>query len=110
VLNAPDAAMMTVTATTRGTATIVMSHRAGALVVTAARLPALPGSQRYEVWLMGRSGPRAVGMLPPPRDGMTAPMIVSGLRSGDQFAVSAEPVAGSRHPTSRMTLEAALPS
>ena len=74
VLNAPDAAMMTVTATsTQGTGTIVMSHRARALVFTAARLPSLPSSERYELWLMGSSGPRAAGMLPAPRAGMTAP-------------------------------------
>ncbi|MCW2906407.1 MAG: hypothetical protein JWL68_1196 [Actinomycetia bacterium] len=110
VLNAPDASMMTVTANTRGTATIVMSHRAGALVFTAARLPALPSSQRYELWLMDHTGAHAAGMLPEPRAGMTAPVIVSGLRSGDKFAVSAEPGAGSSHPTSRMILKVALPS
>jgi anti-sigma-K factor RskA len=110
VLNEPDAAMMTVAATTRGSATIVMSHRAGALVFTAARLPALPSSQRYELWLMGRDGPRAAGILPPPRSGMTAPVIVSGLRSGDEFAVSAEPAGGTRHPTSRMIMQVALSS
>jgi anti-sigma-K factor RskA len=110
VLNAPDASMMTVTAITRGTATIVMSHRAGALVFTAARLPALPSSERYELWLMDRAGAHAAGMLPEPHAGMTPPVIVSGLRSGDKFAVSAEPAAGSSSPTSRMILKLALPS
>jgi anti-sigma-K factor RskA len=110
VLNEPDAAMMTVTATTRGSATIVMSHRARALVFTAARLPALPSSQRYELWLMGLDGPRAAGMLPPARSGMTVPVIVSGLRSGDEFAVSAEPAGGTRHPTSPMILQVDLSS
>jgi anti-sigma-K factor RskA len=110
VLNAPDATMMTVAATRRGTATIVMSHRARALVFTAARLPPLPSSQRYELWLMGRAGARAAGMLPDPRAGMTAPVIVSGLRAGDEFAVSAEPAAGAAHPTSRMILKVSLPS
>ena len=111
VLNAPDAAMVTVAAsTTRGTGTIVMSHRAHALVFTAARLPSLPSSERYELWLMGSSGPRAAGMLPAPRAGMTAPVIVSGLRAGDEFAVSAEPASGSRHPTSPMIMKVALPS
>ena len=110
VMNAPDASLMTVAAASQGTATIVMSHRARALVVTAARLPALPSSQRYEVWLMGRGGPRAAGMLPPPRAGMTAPVIVSGLRAGDELAVSAEPPGGAGHPTSRMILKVALPS
>jgi anti-sigma-K factor RskA len=111
VLNAPDASMMTVTATsTQGTATIVMSHRAHALVFTAARLPSLPSSERYELWLMGGSGPRAAGLLPAPRAGMTAPIIVSGLRAGDEFAVSAEPAGGARYPTSRMIMKVALPS
>jgi anti-sigma-K factor RskA len=111
VLNAPDAAMMTVAATTtQGTGTIVMSHRAHALVFTAARLPSLPSSERYEVWLMGSSGPRAAGMLPAPRAGMTAPVIVSGLRAGDKFAVSAEPAGGARHPSSQMIMKVALPS
>jgi anti-sigma-K factor RskA len=111
VLNAPDASMMTVAATTtQGTGTIVMSHRDRALVFTAARLPSLPSSERYELWLMGSAGPRAAGMLPAPRGGMTAPVIVSGLRAGDEFAVSAEPVGGARHPTSRMIMKVALPS
>ncbi len=111
VLNAPDASMMTVTATsTQGTGTIVMSHQAHALVFTAARLPSLPSSERYELWLMGSSGPRAAGMLPVPRAGMTAPVIVSGLRAGDEFAVSAEPASGARYPTSRMIMKVALPS
>jgi hypothetical protein len=111
VLNAPDAAMMTVAAsTTRGTGTIVMSHRAHALVFTAARLPSLPSSERYELWLMDSSGPRAAGMLPAPRAGMTAPVIVSGLRAGDEFAVSAEPASGARHPTSPMIMKVALAS
>jgi anti-sigma-K factor RskA len=49
-------------------------------------------------------------MLPEPHAGMTPPVIVSGLRSGDKFAVSAEPAAGSSSPTSRMILKLALPS
>jgi len=110
VLNAPDATMMTVAATTRGTVTIVMSHRARALVFTSARLPPLPSSQRYELWLMGRTGPRAAGMLPQPRAGMTVPVIVSGLRSGDMVAVSAEPASGASQPTSRMVMKVVLPS
>ena len=36
-------------------------------------------------------------MLPAPHAGMTAPVIVSGLRPGDTVAVTAEPAAGARH-------------
>ncbi len=110
VMNAPDATMMTVASASQGTATIVMSHQARALVLTTARLPALPSSEGYELWLMGRAGPRAAGMLPPPRAGMTAPVIVTGLRAGDTFAVSAEPAGGTSQPTSRMIVEAVLRS
>jgi hypothetical protein len=59
---------------------------------------------------MGRAGARAAGMLPQPRAGMTAPVIVSGLRAGDKFAISAEPAAGTSHPTSQMILKVSLPS
>jgi len=41
---------------------------------------------------------------------MTAPVIVSGLRPDDAFAVSAEPADGASHPTSPMILQVALSS
>jgi hypothetical protein len=41
---------------------------------------------------------------------MTAPVIVSGLRAGDEFALSAEPAAGTSHPTAPMILQVALSS
>jgi anti-sigma-K factor RskA len=110
VLNAPDATMMTVHAPSGGRATVVMSHQARSLVFTAVRLPGLPAAHRYELWLMGSSGPRPAGMLPAPRDGMTPPMIVTGLRAGDQVAVTVEPASGSRQPTTPMVLTVALPS
>jgi len=49
-------------------------------------------------------------MLPAPRAGMTPPVIVAGLRAGDEFAVSAEPASGSRHPTSPMIMKVSLSS
>ncbi len=104
VLNAPDATMLTADATTTGTATVIMSHRKRALVFTAARLPALPASQRYELWLVNTSGPRPAGMLPVPHQGMTGPVIVTGLRSGDKVGVTAEPAAGTRRPTTPVIL------
>ena len=110
VLGAPDAVMMTARAPTGAAATVVMSHRERALVFTAARLPALPSAKRYELWLMGGGRARAAGMLPPPHAGVTAPVIVSGLRPGDTVAVTAEPAAGASKPTSPMIVHLALPS
>ena len=110
VLNAPDATMMTARAASGGTATVVMSHQDHALVFTAARLPALPSSRRYELWLMGSGGARPAGMLPAAHRGMTAPVIVDGIAAGDKVGLTVESAGGAKHPTSQPVLLLALPS
>ncbi len=110
VLGAPDVRMMTAQATSRGMATVVMSHQERALVFTATRLPVLPAAQRYELWLVGGGHARPAGMLPVPRHGVTAPVLVSGLRSGDTVALTVEPAAGASRPTSPMIVHVALSS
>jgi anti-sigma-K factor RskA len=109
VLSAPDATMMTMHAD-GGRATLVMSHKERALVLTTARLPGLPTSERYEVWLMGPRGARPAGMLPQPHRGMTPPLVVAGLAAGDRVGVTVEPSGGSRHPTTEPVLMVVLPS
>jgi hypothetical protein len=109
VMNAPDATMMTGAATGGGTATVVMSHRDRSLVLTTAKLPALPDDKGYQLWLKGPAGMRAAGMLPAPHQGMTPPVIVSGLGAKDQVVLTVEPVPGTRHPTSRPVLLLILP-
>jgi anti-sigma-K factor RskA len=110
VLGAPDSVMMTALAADGGSATVVMSHHMRELVFTAARLPALPAAQRYELWLMSGGRARPAGMLPPQRGGVTAPVVVSGLRPGDMVALTVEPSAGSSRPTTPMVMHLALPS
>jgi anti-sigma-K factor RskA len=110
IMNAPDADIMTVQARTRGSATVVMSHAAHALVLTTARLPALPSTECYQVWLMGTQRTKSAGRLPQPKQGMTAPMIVAGLAAGDRMGVTVEPAAGSTSPSSRPVLMLALPA
>ena len=110
VLNAPDATMMTAYGSHGGRGTAVMSHSEGELVLTTALLPRLPGSERYEVWLMGPRGVRAAGMLPAARKGMTAPVVVRGLAAGDRVGVTAEPAAGTRRPTTPPVLMFVLQS
>jgi anti-sigma-K factor RskA len=110
VLNAPDADIMTVRARPRGSVTVVMSHAAHALVLTTARLPVLPSSECYQVWLMGSQGTRSAGRLPAPRQGMTAPMIIAGLAKGDRMGVTVEPAAGAPRPSSPPVLMLSLPT
>jgi anti-sigma-K factor RskA len=108
VLTAGDAAMMTGQVAGGGTATIVMSHSRDALVFTAADLRALPASRGYELWLIGPSGERPAGMLPRASNGMTGPVIASGLRQGDHLALTAEPAGGAPRPTTPMMLDVPL--
>jgi len=110
ILNAPDATMMSAKAAAGGSATVVMSHRDRALVLTTAMLPALPAGQRYQVWLMGPRRTRAAGMLPAPRRGMTAPVVVSGVAAGDMVGLTVEPASGSAVPSSALVLMLVLPS
>ncbi len=100
VLTAPDAVMLTARAKPRGTATIVMSHRYRSLVITTAGLPSLPAGHRYQLWLMGPSGDRSAGLLPAPQDGMTSPVIATGLATGDCIGLTVAPEGGSPHPAS----------
>ena len=110
VLNAPDADIMTVRAKTHGTATVVMSHAAHALVLTTKRLPALPSTEVYQVWLMGPHRDQSAGMLPIPHQGITAPMIVSGLANGDRLGLTVEGSGGAKHPDSPPVVMLDLPT
>jgi anti-sigma-K factor RskA/putative zinc finger protein len=100
VLTAPDAVMLTARAKPRGTATIVMSHRYRSLVLTTTGLPPIPAGHRYQLWLMGPSGDRSAGLVPAPQDGMTSPVIATGLAAGDRIVLTVAPQGGSPHPAS----------
>jgi anti-sigma-K factor RskA len=108
VLTAPDLAVLTGRVRTGGTATVMMSRRDRMLVFAAAGLRALPGSQCYELWLMGPGADRPAGLLPMPKHGMSGPVVAVGLRTGDRLGLTVEPAHGSRRPTSSMILVLAL--
>jgi anti-sigma factor RsiW len=108
VLTARDATKISARVTTGGTATVVMSGREHALVFAAAGLRALPSSRSYELWLMGPAGDKPAGMLPAPRQGMTGPVLASGLKAGDHLGLTVEPASGSSRPTSPVILQLAL--
>ena len=108
VLNAPDAVLATSRVEDGGAATIVMSHRDHALVFTTAGLPPLPADRRYQLGLMGPRGDRPAGLLPAPHEGMTSPVIATGLAVGDWVGLTVEPAAGSAHPTTKPILMLSL--
>ena len=108
VLTAPDLSVASGRVRTGGTGTVMMSGREHMLVFAATGLRALPGSQRYELWLMEPGRDRPAGLLPMPSHGMTGPMVASGLRPGDRLGLTVEPVTGTRRPSSPMILVIAL--
>ena len=100
VLGSPDASMLTAKLTSGGQATIVMSHRYRALVLSASGLPVLSPARAYQVWVMGPGGPRSAGLLPAGPDGRAGPMVITGLAGGDRVGLTVEPAGGSPRPTS----------
>jgi hypothetical protein len=108
VLTAPDLTVLTGRVRTGGTATVMMSPRDRMLVFAAAGLRALPGSQRYELWLMRPGRDRSAGLLPMPKHGMSGPVVATGLEAGDRLGLTVESAHGSRRPTSPVILVLAL--
>jgi hypothetical protein len=104
VMAEPDATMLTALVSTGGSATVVMSHRAGALVFTAAGLPALPAARSYQLWVMSPAGPRSAGLVTAAGGGTAGPMVVSGLARGDKVGLTVEPTGGSARPTTQPIL------
>ncbi|HEY3735362.1 MAG TPA: anti-sigma factor [Streptosporangiaceae bacterium] len=99
VLTAPDARMMTSPVAGGGTVTVVVSRMKGALAFSSAGLPALPGSMRYELWVM-EPQPHPAAMLPAPQHGMTSPVMATGLLAGEKVELTVEPSGGAARPTS----------
>ena len=106
VLAAPDARPASGRASTGGTGTVVVSRAKGKAVVVLAGVPRLPGSQTYELWLLGPSKPRPAGLLREPG----TPVIATGLGDATQVGVTVEPAGGSPRPTSVPVLTVALPA
>ena len=99
VLSAPDAQLTTEATSAGGTATVVASVHAGAMVFTSAGLRDLPPQKVYEVWFLGPGNARKAGLVPPSTGDTTAPVLASGLQPGDKVGVTVEPAGGSVAPT-----------
>lgn len=98
VLAAPDARAITATGIgVAGSATIVVSDKLDAGVLTVWGMPGQPAGRTYQAWLIGPAGPRPAGLLG--STGAGAPLLVHGLRGERAVAVTAEPSGGSAQPT-----------
>jgi hypothetical protein len=109
VLAAPDAETVRQPVTAGGSGTVVLSRVQGRMLFTASGLPELPRSRVYELWLMGRDGIRAAGLLVQRPDGMTTPMLTSAARGDEHIGLTIEPAGGSSRPTTPPVMFAELP-
>ena len=99
VLSAPDARLLSARTSVGGKTTVVVSHRLHKIVVTTARLRALPDNKVYQLWLLGPPAIRSAGLLPRPSNGRTTPVLATGLFRGDELGVTVEPAGGTKQPT-----------
>ena len=105
LLSAPDALVASGATAAGGTATVVASLRAAAMVFTSTGLPVLPPSSVYELWFIGGGGARPAGLVP-----LTpAPVLAAGLAGGDAIGVTVEPAGGSPAPTTTPIVVLTLP-
>jgi hypothetical protein len=95
LLSAPDALIASSVTSAGGSATVVASLDAAAMVFTSAGLPALPPASVYQLWFIGPKGARPAALVPR----VPAPVLASGLSGGDAIGVTVEPVGGSLAPT-----------
>jgi anti-sigma-K factor RskA len=111
VLTAPDATIVSGQTSAGGTATVVTSQLLGQMVFTSAGMPALPASQVYQLWFIGAGGARSAGLVPAPGvRGTTAPVLASGLLSGDKIGVTVEPAGGTSAPTTTPIVLLSVPA
>jgi hypothetical protein len=113
LLSAPDALVASAPTSAGGTATVVASRRAAAVVFTSVGLPVLPPASVYELWFIGAGGARPAGLVPAVSPGTgpgTTPVLAAGLASGDAVGVTVEPAGGSAAPTTSPIVVLTLPA
>jgi anti-sigma-K factor RskA len=113
LLSAPDALVASASTSAGGTATVVASRRAAAMVFTSVGLPVLPPTSVYELWFIGTGGARPAGLVPGTPSGElegSPPVLASGLSGGDAIGVTVEPAGGSAAPTTAPIVVLTLPA
>ncbi len=105
VLSSPRVKLLSQATTEGGVATVVLAADTHRLVVTTSGLPALPAGKVYQLWLIGQQKIVSAGLLPSATSGQTAPVMASGVVSGDKLGLTVEPAPGSPQPTTTPILE-----
>jgi anti-sigma-K factor RskA len=99
VLAAPDARRVAALPGGAGRVAVVVSRRRGQAVVEASGLAPAPAGRTYQLWVVGRSGPRPAGLVEAGRGRVTR--LLDGPVTGtEQVAMTVERRGGAARPTS----------
>jgi urea transporter len=112
VQTATDAKVITKRTSVGGTVTVTSSASRRQMVLTTTGLPALTAGKVYQLWLIGQHGNkiRSEGLLAPPHNGRTGPVLISGVLAADIFGITVEPPGGTIQPTVTPIVGIPLPS
>ncbi|GII78820.1 hypothetical protein Sru01_38020 [Sphaerisporangium rufum] len=109
VLAAPDSRSVTARTGAGGTATVVVSRSEQSMVFFSSGMAALPQGRTYQLWRIGRDGPRPDRLTRPDTAGRVPPTVLGGLGDATKVAVTVEPAGGSARPTTEPLLVLDLP-
>jgi hypothetical protein len=109
ILGAPHVTLLSQNTTKGGVAVVVLDAATRQLVVATSGLPALPAGQVYQLWLIGPVKIVSAGLLPAAHNGVTTPVVTTGLIKGDKLGLTVEPAPGSKQPTTTPIVALALP-
>ena len=100
VLAAPDARRVAATPGGAGQATVVVSRGRGQAVFVASGLPPAPAARTYQLWVVGRSGPRPAGLVEVAGGGRVTRLLDGPVTGDEQVAMTVERRGGAAQPTS----------
>ncbi len=112
VQTATDAKVIVKRTSVGGIVTVTSSASLRQLVLRTSGLPKLGPGKVYQLWLIGKAPNkiRSEGLLGPPHNGRTGPVLISGVLAGDTFGVTVEPAGGTIQPTLTPIVGVPLPS
>jgi Anti-sigma-K factor rskA len=109
ILGAPHVTLLARATTKGGVAVVVLDAAKRQLVVATSGLPALPPGQVYQLWLIGPVRIVSAGLLPAAQNGVTSPVVATGIVKGDKLGLTVEPAPGTKQPTTTPILALPLP-
>ena len=99
VMAAPHVRVLSQRSSRGGVAIVLLASVRHQLIVTTSGLPPLPAGKVYQLWLIGPVKIVSAGLLPAARSGQTAPVVASGVVTGDKLGLTVEPAPGTAQPT-----------